>query len=92
MDIDERYTENTNLIYEKSIYLIQYPLDEKVGVSYGIIKYIQINKIYTIIVIQMKDHQVYSIQDISNNKIRYMHKESLIKTNKQRYFFNMSNK
>ena len=39
MKIDEKYFNyNSNIIYDKSVYVIQYPLGEKVGVSYGIIK------------------------------------------------------
>ena len=37
MKIDEKYLKNSNIIYDKSIYVIQYPLGGKVGVSYGII-------------------------------------------------------
>ena len=37
MKIDEQYLNNTNKIYDKSIYIIQYPLGGKASVSYGII-------------------------------------------------------
>ena len=41
MNIDKRYLNNNkNIIYDKSIYIIQYPLGKKAGVSYGIINYI----------------------------------------------------
>ena len=37
MNLDERYINNSNIIYENSIYLIQYPSGKKAGVSYGVI-------------------------------------------------------
>ena len=40
MNIDERYLKGSGVIYDKSIYIIQYPLGEKAGVSYGIINII----------------------------------------------------
>ena len=38
MKIDEKYLNNdSNIIYDNSVYVIQYPSGDKVGVSYGII-------------------------------------------------------
>ena len=37
MKIDEQYLYNTDIIYDKTIYVIQYPLGDKESVSYGII-------------------------------------------------------
>ena len=34
MKLYEKYLKNSNIIYDKSIYVIQYPLGGKVGVSY----------------------------------------------------------
>ena len=78
MDIDDRYTENSNIIYEKSIYIIQYPLGEKVGVSYGIIN--NIDKYNIEHYCSTNEGSSGSpILDISNNKIIGIHKESLNK-------------
>ena len=72
MDIDDRYTENSNIIYEKSIYIIQYPLGEKIGVSYGIINNIDKYNIEHYCS-TYKGSSGSPILDISNNKIIGIH-------------------
>ena len=46
MKIDEKYLNNdSNIIYEKSIYIIQYSSGDKIGVSFGVIDKIDEHKI-----------------------------------------------
>ena len=76
MEIDEKYIKNSNVIYDKSIYVIQYPLGKEVEVSYGIINNIDNYNIEHFCC--TKDGSSGSpILNISNNKIIGIHKECL---------------
>ena len=77
MKIDEKYLKN-NIIYDKSIYVIQYPLGGKVGVSYGIIK--KINEYNIEHYCNTEEGSSGSpIINIINNEIIGIHKEGLKK-------------
>ena len=79
MNIDKRYLNNNiNIIYDKSIYIIQYPLGKKVGVSYGIIN--KINE-YNIEYFCNTDSGSSGspIINIINNEIIGIHKEGIKK-------------
>ena len=80
MNIDERYLNNNkNIIFDKSIYIIQYPLGKKVGVSYGIIN--NIVGEYNIEYYCNTDSGSSGspILNIINNEIIGIHKEGLKK-------------
>jgi V8-like Glu-specific endopeptidase len=72
MEIDDNYIEDSNIIYEKSIYIIQYPLGEKVGVSYGIIRKIHNYKLEYFCSTD-RGSSGSPILNISNNKIIGIH-------------------
>ena len=79
MDVDKRYLNNSiDIIYDKSIYIIQYPLGEKAAVSYGVIdKFNEYN-----IEFYCNTEQGSSgspIINIQNNEIIGIHKEGLKK-------------
>ena len=79
MEIDEQYKENPNIIYEKSIYIIQYPLGKEVKVSYGIINTIDNHDIEHFCNTN-EGSSGSPILNISNNKIIGIHKECLKKS------------
>ena len=74
MDIDERYTENSDIVYEPSIYIIQYPSGKKAGVSYGIINNIDKFNIQHYCCTE-SGSSGSPILNISNNKIIGIHKD-----------------
>ena len=78
MKIDEQYLCNTDIIYDKSIYVIQYPLGGKASVSYGII-----NKFYDYHIEHYCNTETGSsgspIINLTNHEIIGIHKESLVK-------------
>ena len=79
MKIDEDYLNNDiDVIYDKSIYILQYPLGEKVGVSYGII-----NRIDEYNIEHYCNTETGSsgspIINIINNEIIGIHKEGIKK-------------
>ena len=79
MKIDEKYLDDdSNIIYDKSIYVIQYPLGGKVGVSYGIIN--KINEYNIEHYCNTEEGSSGSpIINIINNEIIGIHKEGLKK-------------
>ena len=76
MELDEKYIKNPNIIHEKSIYLIHYPLGDKGAVSFGIIN--RIDK-YNIEHYCSTQHGSSGspIINLLNNKIIGIHKEAI---------------
>ena len=85
MELDKRYLINQNIIFERSIYIIQYPLGEKASVSYGVINNIDKDKNNLEYYCNTESGASGSpIINIKNHQIIGIHKEGLIKTKANR--------
>jgi len=83
MEIDEKiYKNDSNIIYKnKSVYIIHYPLSDKVAVSYGIINNIEVYNINHFCCTE-SGSSGSPIIDLSNHKIIGIHKGGSNKKNK----------
>ena len=78
MNLDARYINTIDIIYDKSIYIIQYPLGKKAGVSYGIINNLNEYNIEYHCNTQ-SGSSGSPIINIANNEIIGIHKQGLKK-------------